>query len=138
MPSQTYVERAHRVLGLEEAELKLEINQHLVRWTHLLDEAICIPGTSIRFGLDGIIGLIPVVGDVITAGFGLLMLQEATRLGVPKHKRAVMVGNYVIDVVGGLVPFVGDLFDFAFKANKKNLAILQKHVAQVKGEQDLK
>ncbi|CAN5240450.1 hypothetical protein BH10PLA2_BH10PLA2_18560 [soil metagenome] len=105
-----------------------EIRSSVVNMTKLLDEAIQIPGTNIKIGLDGILGLIPGVGDAITALFGLYMLNEAKRLGLPKHKMALMVGNYTLDFVVGLIPIFGDFFDFAFKANKKNLRILQKHV----------
>jgi hypothetical protein len=94
----------------------------------LLDEEFRIPGTSARVGLDGIIGLIPGVGDAITLVAAALMLREAKRLGVPRHQRARMIVNYAIDLIGGFVPIVGDVFDIAFKANKKNLAILQQHV----------
>ena len=111
-----------------------EIRRSVVIMTTLLDEAFRIPGTNIKIGLDGILGLIPGVGDAITSLFGIYMLNEAKRLGLPKHKRALMVGNYALDFVGGLLPIVGDLFDFAFKANKKNLAILQKHVDRNRGK----
>lgn len=110
---------------------KPEINPTLLKAARLLDEAFTIPGTSIRVGLDGVIGLIPGVGDLVTVAFGYLMLQEARRLGLPKHKRAAMLGNYLLDMVGGFVPVVGDLWDFAFKANRRNLRILQKHLEKV-------
>ena len=106
------------------------INPALVQAVLWLDEAVTIPGTSWRFGLDGLIGLVPGLGDVVTLAVGYFMWQEARRLGVPGHVKARMVGNYAIDLVGGLLPFVGDLFDMAHKANSKNLRLLQAHLAK--------
>lgn len=113
------------------AFLRAEINKDLVRWARLMDEQFHIPGTSMRFGLDGILGIVPGLGDAATLLVGYWMLQESERLGVPRHQQAVMVANYVLDFVGGLVPVIGDVFDIAFKANKRNLELLQKHVDEV-------
>jgi hypothetical protein len=110
---------------------KPEIDARLARWTWLLEESFRLPGTSKRIGLDGLLGLVPGGGDAATLAMAFLMLREAQRLGLPKGKQALLIGNYVIDFVGGLIPFAGDIFDFAFKANKKNLQVLQKHVDQM-------
>lgn len=105
-----------------------EIDPRLVRTTRLLDEAFTIPGTPITVGLDGLLGLLPVVGDLPTMIFTLWMHQEAKRLGVSRWGKFRMWMNSSVDFLLGSIPLVGDLFDFAFKANKRNLKILQKHI----------
>jgi Domain of unknown function (DUF4112) len=99
--------------------------KHLTMLSHLLDRAFRIPGTQWRFGLDALIGLIPGLGDVIGSLVGAYSLWIARQLGAPGAVQARMVMNLAIDGIVGLVPFVGDLFDFAFKANSRNQALLQ-------------
>lgn len=94
----------------------------------LLDTAILVPGTRFRFGLDGVLGLVPVVGDIVTSALALYIVYEARRLGVPRFKIARMLGNVALDGCLGAVPVAGDLFDFAFKANRRNMRILQAHL----------
>lgn len=96
----------------------------------LLDERFGIPGTPWRIGLDGLLGFIPGVGDVIAGGLSLYLLMEARRLGLPRHLQARMLANIAADVVVGSVPVVGDLFDVAFKANRRNLKLLREHLAK--------
>lgn len=92
----------------------------------LLDVAFVVPGTSIRYGVDGLIGLIPVVGDLITTAISLWIVREARALGAPRHVVARMLGNVALDGVVGLVPFAGDAFDVVFRANIRNLRLLRK------------
>jgi hypothetical protein len=92
--------------------------------SHLLDEWLRIPGTSYRIGLDGLIGLIPGVGDVAGALLSAYILREAYKLGVPMPTLMRMAGNIGLEAVIGAIPIVGDVFDFAWKANKKNLALV--------------
>ena len=92
----------------------------------LLDTAITLPG-GIRLGADAIIGLAPGIGDAITTALAAYIVYEAHRLGVPKHKLMRMAANVAIDGIVGSVPVVGDLFDVAFKANIRNLAIIEEH-----------
>lgn len=94
----------------------------------LMDDAYEIPGTNYRIGLDGIIGLIPGIGDLATMVIGSLVMKEAKRLGVSRWTRQRMMLNYGIDFFVGLIPLAGDLFDFGFKAHRKNLRLLQQHV----------
>jgi hypothetical protein len=96
----------------------------------LLDERFAIPGTPWRIGLDGLLGFIPGVGDVVAGGLSLYLLMEARRLGLPRHLQARMLANIAADVVVGSVPVVGDLFDIAFKANRRNLKLLRDHLAK--------
>src|SRR5262245_25471550 len=91
----------------------------------LLDTALVIPGTGVRFGLDALIGLFPVVGDIITTALSLFIVHEAYQLGAPGHVIARMLGNVVLDGVFGAVPLVGDAFDVLWRANRRNVRLLQ-------------
>jgi hypothetical protein len=106
----------------------LQVNPLLDHLAHWLDEAIPIPGTPWRVGLDGLIGVFPVVGDLATVFSGILMLREAQRLGLSRPKQALIVAHYAIDTLVGMVPILGDLFDFVYKANQMSLEILKAHV----------
>ena len=97
------------------------------RWARIFDSAFRIPGTQITFGLDPILGLFPGIGDLVSPVFSLFLLWHGARLRVPKVVLARMVLNAAIDAAIGAVPVVGDLFDFAWKANAWNLALLEKH-----------
>lgn len=92
-----------------------------------MDSRYRVPGTPVRFGWDPIIGLVPGAGDVATASFSLTLLYRAITLGVPRVVIARMLLNVLIDLVAGAVPFVGDLFDFAWKSNSRNLVLLERH-----------
>lgn len=94
------------------------------RLAGLLDDAFTVPGTKFRVGLDGLIGLIPGVGDVIGAALSTLVIALAARAGAPRPVLARMAGNVLIETVVGLIPVLGDLFDFAWKANRKNVELL--------------
>lgn len=96
----------------------------------LLDDQFRIPGTSIRFGLDGLIGLVPGLGDVATTLVSLYVVARARDLGVPASVLALMVGNILLDMTVGAVPVLGDVFDVAFKANRRNLGLLQRALAK--------
>ena len=92
----------------------------------LLDIAFMVPGTKIRYGIDGIIGLIPVVGDLIAAALSLWLVREARALGAPWHITARMLGNVAIQGVVGAVPVAGDAFDVLFRANMRNVRMLRR------------
>ena len=92
----------------------------------LLDVAFILPGTNIRYGIDGLIGLIPVVGDIITTAISLWLVREARALGAPWHITARMLGNVAVDGVVGLVPVAGDAFDVMFRANVRNVRMLKR------------
>lgn len=94
----------------------------------LMDSAFEIPGTKIRMGLDGLIGLLPIIGDFVSAMISSYIIWEAKNLGVSKFTLWRMTGNLAIDTVVGAVPFLGDAFDVAFKTNLKNRALLKKHL----------
>jgi len=92
----------------------------------LLDVAFVLPGTNIRYGIDGLIGLIPVVGDLLTTALSLWIVREARALGAPRHLVARMLGNVALDGAVGLVPFAGDAFDVMFRANVRNIRLLRR------------
>ena len=92
----------------------------------LLDVAFIVPGTNVRYGIDGLIGLIPVVGDIITTAISLWVVREARALGAPWHLTTRMLGNVALDGVVGLVPLAGDAFDVMFRANVRNVKLLQR------------
>jgi hypothetical protein len=101
--------------------------ERLRRLAYLLDDRFSIPGTRYRIGLDGLVGLVPGIGDAVTTVLALYIVLEARRLGVPVAKLARMGLNVGVDAVLGAVPLVGDLFDVAWKANRRNLALLLAH-----------
>jgi hypothetical protein len=98
----------------------------------LLDARFRIPGTNWRFGLDGIIGLIPGVGDAAGALISLYIVAEAWRLGARKRTIVWMLGNIALDALLGAVPVLGDLFDVAWKANVKNMRLLKRDLAHAR------
>lgn len=100
--------------------------QRLEAIAKLLDVAFILPGTNIRYGIDGVIGLIPVVGDIIAAALSLWLVREARALGAPWHLTARMLGNVAIQGVVGAVPVAGDAFDVLFRANMRNARLLRR------------
>jgi Domain of unknown function (DUF4112) len=94
----------------------------------LLDAAYGIPGTKLRFGLDALLGLVPIAGDVASAALSAYLIYQARRLGLPKTAMARMIGNVALDAVLGAVPLFGDIFDVFWRANVRNVAILRRHV----------
>jgi Domain of unknown function (DUF4112) len=101
-----------------------------VRWlSYLLDERFRIPGTRYRIGLDGLLGVLPGVGDTIGTLLSAYILFEAIQLGIPRATLLRMVGNIALDTLVGAIPVVGDVFDVAWKANKKNVALLNAYIA---------
>lgn len=94
----------------------------------LLERSFTIPGTRIPVGLDAAVGLVPVVGDFITAAMGAYIVWEGRNLGLSKWQLLRMGGNIAVDTAIGAIPFVGDAFDLAYRSNTKNLAILRRHM----------
>ncbi len=94
----------------------------------LLERAVTIPGINRPVGLDAMVGLIPVAGDLIGAAFGAWLVWEARNLGMSKWQMARMAGNVGLDTLLGAVPFAGDLLDVAFRSNTRNLRIIHRHL----------
>ncbi len=104
------------------------VRQRVEALEKLLERSMVIPGTRQVVGLDAIIGLVPVVGDIVAAGLGLYVVWEARNLGISRWHRARMIANIGFDTLVGSVPVAGDLFDFLFRSNSRNLRILRKHL----------
>jgi hypothetical protein len=102
----------------------------LRRLAWMIDAVFLLPGTRFRFGLNSVIGLLPVGGDAVLGAISLYIIYEAARLGVPKPKLARMLANVGAEVLGGSVPIIGDMFDMALKANLRNLAIIEDHIRE--------
>jgi len=98
----------------------------------LLDVAFRIPFTRFRFGIDGLIGLAPGFGDLVTTGLSLWIVYEAHQLGVPKRVLVRMLGNVAVDGMIGVVPVAGDVFDVLWRANRRNVRILREHFEREK------
>lgn len=120
----TFAATAQRFVAADPAARLLRL-RHLA-W--LIDGAFKLPGTRFRFGLNSVIGLLPVGGDAVLGMLSLYIIYEAARLGVPRHKLARMLANVGIEVVGGSVPILGDIFDMALKANLRNMTIIENHL----------
>lgn len=94
----------------------------------ILERAFVIPGINRPVGLDSLIGLVPVVGDLISGAMGAYIVWEGRNLGLPKWKLWRMAGNIAFDTAVGAVPVAGDLFDFLFRSNTRNLRIIKRHL----------
>ncbi|MFN2099091.1 DUF4112 domain-containing protein [Altererythrobacter sp. MF3-039] len=104
------------------------IRKRIESMEHILERSFRIPGVNYPIGLDSIIGLVPVVGDVITAAMGAYIVWEARNLGIPKWKLWRMAGNIAFDSAIGAIPIAGDAFDLMFRSNTRNLRIIKKHL----------
>ena len=100
---------------------------HLRGLTRVLDDLFRIPGTRLRFGLDSVLGLVPGVGDIAGGALSMYALLVAHRMGAPPSVLLRIASNIVVDMLVGTVPLLGDLFDVGFKANRRNLAILERY-----------
>ena len=118
------------IVGASRAERFREAERRIGRVTHALDELIAVPGTQVKVGLDPVIGLIPVVGDVVAGIVGAWVIGEAARFGIPRVVLARMVVNLVIDLTLGAIPFLGDIYDVVFRSNSKNMALFRRHALE--------
>jgi len=110
-----HAKRAHRLARFE-------------RITHFLDDAFKVPGTSLRIGWDTLIGIVPGLGDMISAMLSGYLIYEAKQLGASRWVLTRMVGNVVLDFLIGAIPLLGDVFDAFFKSNRRNSRLLKKHL----------
>ena len=113
-----------------EAGNRLFRDENLELLSRILDTWFRVPGTSIRFGLDGIIGLVPGIGDILAGLASCILILAAWVRGVPYITIARMLVNLALDVIIGAVPLLGDAFDIAWKANRRNYALLTRHLEQ--------
>ena len=100
------------------------------RLSRLLDSAFAIPGTRIRFGVEALLRAIPGIGDVAASALSRWVLYEAWRLGVPRSLLVRMIANVLVEGIAGAVPVAGDLFDIAWRANRRNVRLLREHFEQ--------
>ena len=125
--------RPVRPTRMSAAKLSLSTHPHAVRqrieaMEKVMERAIAIPVINRPVGLDAIIGLVPVAGDLMGAVMGLYMIWEARNLGMPKWQLARMASNVAFDTAVGAIPVAGDVFDFMFRSNTRNLRIIKKHL----------
>jgi hypothetical protein len=120
----TRMATANLPLGTHAADVRRRIEM----MEHLLERSIPIPGFKSKVGLDAVLGLVPVGGDVIAALLGLYIVWEARNLKMPATTMARMLGNVGFDWLIGLVPVVGDAADFVFKSNSRNLKLIKRHL----------
>lgn len=102
------------------------VRKRLEAMEQLLERAFVVPGTNYRVGLDAVVGLVPVVGDLITTAMGAWIVWEARNLGMSKFHLLRMGGNVGLDALIGAIPLVGDAFDFVFRSNTRNIRILKR------------
>jgi hypothetical protein len=115
------------VVGEARSERFRAFERRYAAVSRVLDELVPVPGTNQRVGIDPVIGLIPVVGDVVSAGLGFWLIAEATRFRIPTVVLARMVLNTLVDLAIGAIPFLGDLFDVVSKSNKRNLELFRRY-----------
>lgn len=123
-PARPQPMRASLAIGTDPGSVR----QRIEAMERLLERGFTVPGTRYQFGLDAVVGLIPVVGDFIGAAFGAWLVWEAKNLGLPKWKLWRMTGNVAFDTAVGFVPVVGDAFDFLFRSNSRNMKIVKRHL----------
>jgi hypothetical protein len=113
-----------------DAERKRRARRELVALTRLMDSAVEVPWLRTSVGLDALLGLAPVVGDLVSAGIGLYLVRQARVLGASRWLQARMVGNLIADAALGAVPIAGDIADVYFKAHRRNLRLLQQALGE--------
>jgi hypothetical protein len=111
--------------GFTRQRSRAERVKRLESIANVMDTAFVVPGTGIRFGFDGLVGLVPGIGDAVTTALSLYIVHEAWQLGAPKHLIGRMLANVALDGAIGAVPVAGDIFDVMWRANKRNVRILR-------------
>jgi hypothetical protein len=119
--------RSGTIVGRSRAERFRDAERRIGRMSRLLDDLVPIPGTSHRVGLDPVIGLIPGAGDLVSAIAGGWIILEAVRFGIPGVVLLRMAWNTAVDLVVGAIPILGDVFDVAFRSNRRNLELFRRH-----------
>lgn len=106
----------------------MSIRRRIEALERVLEGAFPLPGTSRKIGVDALVGLVPVAGDIVAAALGMYLVWEARNLGMSKWQLARMTANVGIDTALGAIPIAGDLFDFVFRSNSRNLRIIRRHL----------
>lgn len=115
-------QRIAELKGREAAQRRLR------RLAKLMDSQVRVPGLGVRIGADAVLGLVPGVGDALSGLIGAYLIYEAHRLGIPRSAVLRMIANTAIDAAIGAIPFAGDIWDFFFRSNDRNMQILARHV----------
>jgi hypothetical protein len=114
--------------GFQASNSRRERIARIEALARLLDTALVVPGTNIRFGFDALVGLVPGIGDAVTTMLSLYLVYEARQLGAPRQLIARMLGNIAVDGLAGAVPLVGDAFDLLWHSNRRNLTLLREYL----------
>lgn len=125
--TQEQLDRMFAAMGVDTRDPQ-KIRQRVEMLELLLERSFVIPGINRAIGLDSIVGLVPVIGDFVTAAMGAYIVWEGRNLGMPKWQLWRMAGNIAIDTALGAVPVAGDAFDLLFRSNSRNLRIIRKHL----------
>lgn len=124
----TWIPMAETTVNHNRARRESEELEEMEKLADWMDSRFRIPGTEIGFGLDSLFGLIPGVGDTATALSTAYLIGKARAFGLPRHVMARMIWNAFVDWLVGLIPLFGDIFDIAWKANRKNVALIREHL----------
>lgn len=119
-----------RSIDISSAERKRRARERLIALTRLMDSAIDVPVLRTTVGLDALLGVVPVAGDLLSAAVGVYLIAQARELGASRWLQAKMAGNLVLDATIGAVPLAGDVFDVYFRAHRRNLKLLQKELGE--------
>lgn len=111
-------------------ERKRLARERLISLTRLMDSAIDVPILRTKVGLDALLGVVPVAGDLLSAAVGIYLITQARELGASRWLQGKMIGNLVLDAAVGVVPLAGDVFDVYFRAHRRNLKLLQQHLGE--------
>ena len=116
--------------GADAAERKRRARERLIHLSKMLDAAVEVPLLRTRVGLDALLGVVPVAGDLLSAALGVYLVAQARELGASRWLQARMIGNLAFDALLGVVPVAGDIADVYFKAHMRNLRLLQKELGE--------
>ena len=119
-----------RSIDISSAERKRRARERLIALTRLMDSAIDVPMLRTTVGLDALLGLVPVAGDLLSAAIGIYLITQARELGASRWLQAKMIRNLVVDAALGSVPLAGDVFDVYFRAHRRNLKLLQAELGE--------
>jgi hypothetical protein len=119
-----------RSIDISSAERKRRARERLITLTRLMDSAIDVPVLRTTVGLDALLGVVPVAGDLLSAAVGVYLIAQARELGASRWLQAKMASNLALDAAVGAVPLAGDVFDVYFRAHRRNLKLLQKELGE--------
>lgn len=114
--------------GIAALKRRDEAHRRLRRIAKLMDSEFRVPVIGLRVGADAILGLVPGIGDALSGLIGAWLIYEAQRLGIPRSALLRMIANVVFDTAVGAIPVVGDIWDFFFRSNDRNMQILARHI----------